>query len=138
MIKRGAPLAGPLTRSWARLRHWSWTRRSTPADAPLSQHRLFVVPTGFGLSWAGLVLILFLFGTNYQNNLAYGLSFWLLAIALVALFRGWRNLLGVRLTITPEGEAFAGGEARLRVKLAASRDRQALAVCLGRRLGRRA
>tara|TARA_B100000700_G_scaffold557_1_gene826 strand:+ start:10217 stop:11359 length:1143 start_codon:yes stop_codon:yes gene_type:complete len=138
MIKRSALFAGPLTRGWARLRAWSWSRRSTPVDAPLSQHRLFVIPTGFGLAWAGLILILFLFGTNYQNNLAYGLSFWLLAIALVALLRGWRNLLGVRVTITPEGEAFAGGEARLRVRLAASRDRQALAVCLGRRLGRRA
>ncbi|WP_458524409.1 DUF58 domain-containing protein [Onishia taeanensis] len=138
MKHRGGSSAGPLARGWARLRQWSWTRRSTPADAPLSQHRLFVVPTGFGLAWAGLVLILFLFGVNYQNNLAYALAFWLFAIALVALVRGWRNLLGVRLTITPEGEAFAGREARLRVTLAASRDRQALAVCLGRRLGRRA
>lgn len=138
MSKRGAPLAGPLTRGWARLRAWSWSRRSTATEVPLSQHRLFVVPTGFGLAWAGLIVILFLFGTNYQNNLAYGLAFWLLAIALVALVRGWRNLLGVRVTITPEGEAFAGDEARLRVTLAASRDRQALAACLGRRLGRRA
>ncbi len=96
------------------------------------------MPTGFGLAWAGLVLILFLFGINYQNNLAYGLAFWLFAIALVALVRGWRNLLGVRLAIVPEGEAFAGGEARLAVRLAAARDRRALAVCLGRRLGRRA
>ncbi|WP_168012441.1 DUF58 domain-containing protein [Halomonas salinarum] len=138
MRYRDASGAGPLARGWAWLRHWSWKRRSIPADAPLSQHRLFVVPTGFGLAWAGLVLILFLFGANYQNNLAYGLSFWLFAIALVALFRGWRNLLGVRLTITPEGEAFVGSEAQLRVRLAASRDRQALVVCLGRRLGRRA
>lgn len=109
-----------------------WRRRlATPQGQPLHQRRLFLLPTTFGLGWATLVLVLLLFGINYQNNLAYGLAFWLFAIALVALWRGWRNLHGIRVTLRPPQEVFAGGEARLGVHLQAPRARQGIQLRLG-------
>ncbi|MEQ6916359.1 DUF58 domain-containing protein [Halomonas aquatica] len=117
-----------------RLRRW-WRRRlATPLETPLSQRRLFLAPTRFGLGWAALVLLLLLFGINYQNNLAYVLAFWLFSVAVVALLRGWFNLLGVTPGLRLPREAFAGGEARLGVVLRARRARTAIELhCAGAR-----
>ncbi|WP_349758052.1 DUF58 domain-containing protein [Halomonas pelophila] len=109
-----------------RLRRWWRSRLATPIDAPLPQRRLFLIPTRFGLGWATLVVVLLLFGINYQNNLAYVLAFWLFGIGVVALLRGWLNLLGVTPGLRLPREAFAGGEARLRAVLRARRARTAL------------
>ncbi len=95
---------------------------------PLPQRRLFLLPTRFGLVWAVLVLVLLLFGINYQNSLAYGLAFWLFALAAIALLRTWRNLLGITASLRLPPEVFAGGEARLGVVLAGGRPRSGLEV----------
>ncbi|APE30416.1 hypothetical protein BOX17_05270 [Halomonas aestuarii] len=118
--------ATPSARRRERLRRW-WRRRlATPLEAPLPQRRLFLIPTRFGLGWAALVIVLLLFGINYQNNLAYVLAFWLFSIGVVALLRGWLNLLGVTPALRLPREAFAGGEVRLGVVLRARRPRTAL------------
>lgn len=105
-----------------------WRRAAIAPGTPLPQRRLFLLPTRFGLGWAVLVLLLLLFGINYQNSLAYGLSFWLFAVAAVALLRTWRNLLGVRASLRLPAETFAGGEARLGVVLDGGRARHAIEV----------
>jgi len=105
-----------------------WRRAAIAPGTPLPQRRLFLLPTRFGLGWAVLVLLLLLFGINYQNSLAYGLSFWLFAVAAVALLRTWRNLLGVRASLRLPAETFAGGEARLGVMLDGGRARHAIEV----------
>jgi glucans biosynthesis protein len=58
-----------------------------------------------------LVVVLLLFGINYQNTLAYILAFWLFSLGVVVLLRTWRNLLGVRVALRLPEEVFAGGEA---------------------------
>ncbi|MDX1465102.1 MAG: DUF58 domain-containing protein [Halomonas sp.] len=116
----------PHTPRRERLRRWCRGRLATPIDAALPQRRLFLIPTRFGLGWATLVIVLLLFGINYQNNLAYVLAFWLFGIGVVALLRGWLNLLGVTPGLRLPREAFAGGEARLGVVLRARRPRTAL------------
>ena len=105
-----------------------WRRAAIAPGTPLPQRRLFLLPTRFGLGWAVLVLLLLLFGINYQNSLAYGLAFWLFAVAAVALLRTWRNLLGVRTSLRLPAETFAGGEARLGVVLDGGRPRHAIAL----------
>ncbi|CAM3343732.1 DUF58 domain-containing protein [Halomonas lysinitropha] len=117
-----------------RLRHWWLRRLAASMEHPLPQRRLFLIPTRFGLGWAVLVVVLLLFGINYQNSLAYGLAFWLFSVGVVVLLRGWLNLLGVTPALRLPREAFAGGEARLGVVLRARRDRTALELrCDGAR-----
>ncbi|MFN2331825.1 MAG: hypothetical protein ABR580_08215, partial [Halomonas sp.] len=100
-----------------------WRRVAIRPGAALSQRRLFLLPTRFGLGWALLFLLLLMFGINYQNTLAYVMAFWLFGLGVVALLRAWRNLLGVTLTLRLPHEVFAGGEARLGVTLAGGRPR---------------
>ena len=103
-----------------------WRRLAMAPGMPLPQRQLFLLPTRFGLGWAVLVLLLLLFGINYQNTLAYVLAFWLFGLGVVALVRAWRNLLGVTPTLRLPQEVFAGGEARLGVVLAGGRPRTSL------------
>ncbi|WP_143004388.1 DUF58 domain-containing protein [Halomonas shengliensis] len=105
-----------------------WRRVAIAPGTPLPQRRLFLLPTRFGLGWAVLVLLLLLFGINYQNSLAFALAFWLFAVAVVALLRTWRNLLGLRATLRLPAETFAGGEARLGVTLEGGRPRHVVEV----------
>ncbi|WP_146218654.1 DUF58 domain-containing protein [Halomonas sp. LBP4] len=109
-----------------------WLGRLTASLwAPLPQSRLFLLPTRFGLGWAGLVVLLVLFGINYQNNMAHALAFWLFALGVVVLLRTWRNLLGVRVALRLPQEVFAGNEARLGVSLEGKRSRTALVLHAG-------
>jgi len=125
--------AGPATPASRRARWRRWWRRrlATPAAQPLPQRRLFLLPTAFGMGWAVLVVVLLLFGINYQNSLAYVLAFWLFSVAAVALLRGWYNLIGVTPVLRLPREAFAGGEASLGVTLTARRERTALELHCG-------
>lgn len=132
----GALAATSDSRRRERLRHWWLRRLATSIEHPLPQRRLFLIPTRFGLGWALLVVVLLLFGINYQNSLAYGLAFWLFSIGVVVLLRGWFNLIGVAPGLRLPREAFAGGEARLGVVLSARRDRTALDLRCGSARGR--
>lgn len=120
----------------ARLRRLRERRLAAPLGTPLPQRRLFLLPTRFGLGWAGLATLLLLLGINYQNTLLHALAFWLIALGVVVLFRTWRNLLGVRLSLRLPGEVFAGGEACLGLVAEARRARTALVVGCGGRLAR--
>ncbi|MFY0989701.1 DUF58 domain-containing protein [Halomonas sp. C05BenzN] len=111
-----------------RLRQRWLGRLTAPLESPLPQSRLFLLPTRFGLGWAALVVVLVLFGINYQNSLAYALAFWLFAVGVVVLLRTWRNLIGVRVSLRLPREVFAGDGARLGVSLEGGRTRSALAL----------
>ncbi|WP_416138058.1 DUF58 domain-containing protein [Halomonas sp. HK25] len=116
---------------WAELGERWWRRVAIAPGVALPQRRLFLLPTRFGLGWALLFLLLLLFGTNYQNTLAYVLAFWLFGLGVVALLRAWRNLLGVTPTLRLPHEVFARGEARLGVALAGGWPRTALELHAG-------
>ncbi len=102
---------------WAR-----WLSRRIPAakSVTLSHKSIFILPSGFGLSWLILLLILFLFGTNYQNNLVMGLSFLLLSMFNTCIIYSYRNLAGLTLTSThTEGNSFAGQPSYIPILLSA-------------------
>ncbi len=129
---RTAPSAATTPRAGKRrsLRDWLGRRLTIAPGEALPQRRLFLLPTRFGLAWIALVAVLLLFGVNYQNSLAYSLSFWLAGVGVVVLVRTWRNLLGVTVDLQLPREAFAGHEARLQVVLSAARSRTAIGLVL--------
>ncbi len=76
-------------------------RRSPRADQVVLQHRtIYVFPSKQGLAFLFTVLLIWILGTNYQNNLILGLSFFLTSVMLVSVIHAFKNLLG--LTFTPE------------------------------------
>lgn len=73
----------------------------------LKQHQLFVFPTPLGATWLGLVLLCYLLGTNYQNNLVLLLAYWLLSVWIVCIVLAFKNLHRLQLQSTTQVEGFA-------------------------------
>ncbi len=88
----------------------NWLKRRLPPNEKmtLSHKSIFILPSRFGLIWILLVILLYLFGTNYQNNLIIGLSLLLLSLFNTCLIFGYKNLAGLSLQRLPTPHAYAG------------------------------
>jgi uncharacterized protein (DUF58 family) len=112
---------------------WSrWLARRIPpaASVRLNQRRIFILPSRVGAAYGLALLLMLLVGINYQNSLAYGLTFLLMAVFVVAILHTYRNLAGLVLKAGGGGAVFVGEQARFRVRLE-SREREHQAVALG-------
>jgi len=111
---------------------WSrWIARRIPpaASVRLNQRRIFIIPTRVGLAFGLCLLLMLLAGINYQNSLAYGLTFLLLSVFVVAILHTYRNLAGLTLMAGGGGAVFVGEQARFRVRLeSGGRAHQAIAL----------
>lgn len=95
----------------------------------LNQRRVFILPTRQGGAFGLALLVMLLAAINYQNSLAYGLTFLLLSLGVVTILHTYRNLAGLRLTALGADPVFAGERAGFRVRLESPRRaRQAIAV----------
>lgn len=110
-----------LTPPWRRWRD-RYLARHLPAAAQvdLKQHQLFVFPTPLGATWLGLVLLCYLLGTNYQNNLVLLLSYWLLSVWLVCIVLAFGNLHRLQVRSQPVVEGFVSDYHAWRLELSRS------------------
>lgn len=88
------------------------------------------MPTRTGLAFLGALLLMMLAAINYQNSLAYAMTFLLGSLFLVSILHTWRNLAGLVLHAGGASAAFVGEQARLKVRLE-SRGRSYQAVAVG-------
>lgn len=109
-------------RVWANRILDRWLSRRLPPQhqVVLNHRRLFILPTKSGLAFLLVIGLIWLLGTNYQNNLAILLAFWLLALFVVAIFFTYANLSGICLTKHKNDNVFAGDDAPVEVGFAAS------------------
>lgn len=93
-----------------------WHGRLRPsAQWRLGQRNIYIVPTGAGLAFGGVMLLLLLGSINYQLSLGYALTFLLTGAALVSMHLTHGSLRGLRLHLRPLSPVEAGGSARLEV-----------------------
>jgi uncharacterized protein (DUF58 family) len=96
-----------------RLDRWLFrTRTRENAPIVLGQRRIFVLPTGAGLGFAGALLIMLVASINYNLSLGYGLVFLLTGVAVVSIVHAFRNLLNLSITPGRAEPIFAGETAR--------------------------
>jgi uncharacterized protein (DUF58 family) len=93
-----------------RKRWQRWVNKRIPRSdqRAFGQRNIFILPTGAGVVFAALLLIMLITGINYQNSLIYLLTFLLGAVAVAAMHQTHRNLSGLELTLIQAGEGFAG------------------------------
>jgi len=84
----------------------------------LGQRRIYILPTGPGLGFGALVLVLLIGSINYNLGLGYALTFMALSCALVDMVLTWRNLAGLVLSPGRAPAVFAGQEAQFELQLA--------------------
>ena len=107
-------------------RFWRWVQRRLPAQSPqtLDRFKLFIFPSLAGSSFLVMTLLLWLVGTNYENNLIIGLAFLLTSLFVVSILHTFSNLSGVTLRALGSAPAFFGEDAEVELLLSAEGRRQ--------------
>lgn len=83
----------------------------------LTRRQLYMLPTRHGLLFTLVLLVIFLASVNYNNGLAYGLTFLLAAMALVSMLHTHRNVSGLEVKVLSCPPAFAGETVHFRVSI---------------------
>lgn len=74
----------------------------------LHRRRLYILPTRFGYLFACMLFFLFLAAINYQNSMAFVLTFMLTALAILSLWKTHKNLLGLNINLNTPRPVFCG------------------------------
>jgi len=104
---------------WPRwLRRWMASRHGdTSGTAILHYRRVYILPTRQGFLFATILIVMWLAAINYNNNMAFLLTFLLAGVYLAAMNHTFRNLVGLRVTPLPAQPVFAGQAAVFPVQL---------------------
>ncbi len=74
----------------------------------LNHRRIFILPSGFGLLFAGLIVLVLLIAFVYNNNLVYMLGFLLAGIFFVTILHSFKSLDGLIIRSGYNQPVFAG------------------------------
>lgn len=94
-----------------------WLNKRIPQTKKiqLSHRSIFIVPTAAGGLYLMLLVLMLITAINYQNNLLFGLTFWLFSLALVAMILTFRNLAGLTIVAGKAQPCFVEEKATLPV-----------------------
>ncbi|SDZ90183.1 DUF58 domain-containing protein [Microbulbifer marinus] len=124
-------IARPIADRWRELMQRWLSRRSPPSRSVTLDHsKLFILPSRAGMGFLLVVALLWLLGTNYENNLVIALTFLLVSLFAVLPVHTFANLSGLRLQLLAARPAFAGdyAEADIDVSRSGSRVREWIRV----------
>jgi uncharacterized protein (DUF58 family) len=97
-----------------------WVRKRQGTDGhvtTLTARRVYILPTGVGMVFGVMTFAMLLGAMNYNNNLAFGLTFLLAGLGFVSMHSCQRNLVGLELAFAGVEPVFAGDPARFRIAL---------------------
>ncbi|HEX3896296.1 MAG TPA: DUF58 domain-containing protein [Rudaea sp.] len=84
-------------------------KKIEPLPIRLDRHRIYVLPTRFGLIFSVVLVVMLLGALNYNNNPAMLLTCLLAAASYQSVFQSFRTLNGVQLTALRAHACHAGG-----------------------------
>ena len=124
-----AAVAAAARRAEIRLPALTRQRRVESLPILLHRRRIYIVPTGFGLLFAAMLLVMLLGALNYNNNAALLLTCLLGAAVVNSMYGAFRALNGLRLDAIAAGSAPAGQPLPVTLSFsAAGRTRRSLTV----------
>lgn len=99
-----------------------WVKnRSTPTrELKLTQKRIYIFLSREGLLYGALLMITFIAGVNYANNLVLGLCFYLGSVLVICIHYTYAQLSGLHIKLLEVNHAQAGGQVLVRLQLSAS------------------
>ncbi|MBY6213140.1 DUF58 domain-containing protein [Microbulbifer agarilyticus] len=127
-VSDNSEAGGLLQQRWLR---WL-NRRLPPASTLTLNHRkLFVLPTAAGMGFLLLIVLLWLLGTNYENNLVLALVFMLVGVFVILPVHTFANLSGLKLRVQEVEPAFAGdfGRAKIVLEKTGKRSHERVRLC---------
>ena len=115
---------------WAEGRLPALTRYRRRESLPIELHRrrIYIVPSGFGLGFTALLLVMLVGALNYSNNAALLLTCLLGAASAASMLVAFRNLDGLRLQSISGAHAVAGQPIEITLIFESDRERNAVRV----------
>lgn len=105
-----------------RLRHWLFRfGRDEQVPIVLTRRRIFILPTGGGMTYVALLCVMLIGAINYNLSLGHALVFLLAGLGLVAMVHTFRNLAGLSLVCGRAEPVFAGDTAYFPLHLSNTR-----------------
>ena len=86
-------------------------RRDSTSAVHLTRQRVYILPTRQGLTFFVLLITMLLGAVNYNNSMAYLLTFLLSSLVLVGILHTYRNLAGLVISGEQARPVFAGDTA---------------------------
>lgn len=117
-----------------RFDHWLAQRQPASLNISLNQGVIYILPSRFGYWFIFLILLLYLLGTNYQNNLILLTSFVLLSTLLYAMLTAFFNLHQLHIKVHDDCSTFAETPATLLLYLQKSQSQMLQIGLKGQRL----
>ena len=91
-----------------RWERWLSQRIKPVNRVTLQQNRIFIFLSRTGLGFLLLLVLLLIMAINFQNNLIFGLTFWLFSLLLVVIFHTYANFAGLEIQAGNTQAVFAG------------------------------
>lgn len=102
----------------------AWLRRlierrhgDTSGEAVLHYRRVYILPTRYGYLFAAALVVMWVAAINYNNNMAFLLTFLLAGIFLAAMNHTFRNIVALRVTPLAAEPVFSGQTAGFPLQL---------------------
>ena len=108
-------------------RYWRWISRYLDKRQPaadtvvLTQKLIFILPSRYGCWFMLLTALLYLLGTNYQNNLILLLSYLMLSLFLLCIVLTYQNMSGLTLRCPRAAELFSDAPGVATVELSSAK-----------------
>ncbi len=97
----------------------------------LEQRSTYILPTKAGLFLSGVLLLMMIGATNYQNNLAFMLTFLTASIGMVSIIFTFKNLQGLRFKKGQTDSVCAGEKLHLKINVESQVKQTHLAIGIG-------
>ena len=99
-----------------RVRKWARKRQGIDPDhVQLTPGRTYILPTGVGFLYGLMSFAMLLGSMNYNNNLSFLLTFFLIGLGFVAMHQCQRNIVDLEVSFAGVEPVFAGQAAQFRI-----------------------
>jgi len=107
---------------------WVFRRLPPVKKIRLDNRKLFIFPTRSGFVFFGLLLLLWLVATNFENNLVFAFTFLLASLFVVGVFHTFLNLSGLHIEGGRATPGFAGATAEFEYLLSQGGKRERYSI----------
>lgn len=116
---------------YTRYRAWINRRIKPSRQHKLNNRRLFIFPSRAGFGFLFLVLLLWLLGTNYENNLVLAFAFFMTSMMVVVIHHTFFNMLGMEVEFYRVHPCFLGEQAEVELRFKRNRDKSRESLSVG-------
>ncbi len=114
-----------------KLNKWFGKRMPISDSINLEQKSTYILPTGAGFLLLLIVLLMIIAATNYQNNLAFLLTFLIVSIGLVSIIISFKNLQGLNLNLVEAQSVFLEDKLTIKIQCKSQFEQNHFTIGLG-------